>query len=103
MKDRWMKFWMAAGALGDPEAPWRMLSKRYAETHRAYHTIEHIVHCLDELEEARSLAADPVAVEMALWYHDAVYDPRSTNNEARSADMALHVATAIGWPRERGE
>ena len=103
MKNRWLKFWAAAGAAGDPEPEWRSLSARYAEPHRAYHTIEHIAHCLDELDEVRALAADPVAVEMALWYHDAVYDPRSGDNEARSADLARTAAAAMGLARERGD
>lgn len=103
MKNRWLKFWAAAGASGDPEAEWRSLSARYAEPHRAYHTLEHIAHCLDELDEVREVAADPVAVEMALWYHDAVYDPTARDNEARSADLARQAAAAMGLARERGE
>ena len=103
MKNRWLKFWTAADASGDPEPEWRSLSARYGEPHRAYHTIEHIAHCLDELDEVRPLAADPVAVEMALWYHDAVYDPRSGDNEARSADLARTAAASMGLAGERGE
>lgn len=96
MKDRWLKFWEAAGATGDPEPQWRSLSDRYAEPHRAYHTLRHIGHCLDELEAARSLAGDRAAVEMALWYHDAIYDPRAKDNEDRSADLAAAAASAMG-------
>jgi len=103
MKDRWLKFWAAAGASGGPEPEWRALSARYAEPHRAYHTLEHIAHCLDEFDEARAQAADPVAVEMALWYHDAVYDPRAKDNEARSADLARRAAAAMGLAPEGGE
>ena len=103
MKNRWLKFWAAAGAAGDPEPEWRSLSARYAEPHRAYHTLDHVAHCLDEFEEVRGLAADAVAVEMSLWYHDAVYDPRAKDNEARSADLARAAAAAMGLPRERGE
>jgi predicted metal-dependent HD superfamily phosphohydrolase len=98
MKDRWLKFWTAVGASGDPEAEWRSLSTRYGEPHRAYHTMDHIAHCLDELEEARDLAADPLAVEMALWYHDAVYDTRATDNEERSARMAVAAAVTMDLP-----
>jgi predicted metal-dependent HD superfamily phosphohydrolase len=63
----------------------------------------HIAHCLEEFDGARDLAADPVAVELALWTHDAVYDPRAKDNEARSADLARGVAAAMGLSRERGE
>jgi predicted metal-dependent HD superfamily phosphohydrolase len=103
MKDRWIKFWAAAGATGDPEPEWRTLAARYAEPHRAYHTLAHIGHCLDEFEEVRGLAADPVAVELALWYHDAVYDPRATDNETRSAELARGAAGAMGLAREQAE
>jgi predicted metal-dependent HD superfamily phosphohydrolase len=103
MKDRWLKFWASAGGSGDPEPEWSSLSACYAEPHRAYHTMDHIAHCLDELEEVRSRAADPVAVEMALWYHDAIYDSRATDNEARSADLVRQAAASMGLARGRGD
>lgn len=99
MNERWLKFWASAGATGDPLPEWRSLSAHYGEPHRKYHTIGHIAHCLDELEEVRTMAGDPVAVEMALWYHDAVYDPRAHDNEARSAELARQAAAAMGLPR----
>jgi predicted metal-dependent HD superfamily phosphohydrolase len=102
MKTRWLKFWTAAGAAGDPEPEWLSLSARYEEPHRAYHTLRHISHCLDELDSVRPLAADPVAVEMALWYHDAVYDPRAKDNEERSAGLAAQAAAAMGLPAPFG-
>jgi predicted metal-dependent HD superfamily phosphohydrolase len=102
MKDRWLKFWSAASAAGDPGPAWAFLSASYAEPQRAYHTLRHVAHCLDELDAARGLARDPLAVEMALWYHDVVYDPRAKDNEERSAEIAARVAIEMGLPAARG-
>jgi predicted metal-dependent HD superfamily phosphohydrolase len=102
MKDRWTAFWARAGAVGDPTPLWEALSTRYGEAHRAYHTLAHVAHCLDEFDAARSLARHPVAVEMALWYHDVVYDPRAKDNEERSAEMAARAAVAMGLPAATG-
>ena len=102
MKDRWLTFWTRAGAAGDPLPPWELLSTRYGEPHRAYHTLRHVAHCLDEFEEVRALARNPVAVEMALWYHDVVYDPRAKDNEERSAGIASAAAVAMGLPAATG-
>jgi predicted metal-dependent HD superfamily phosphohydrolase len=60
----------------------------YSEKHRHYHTGEHIDSCLRELDSALSIASDPAEVELALWFHDAVYDPYSSSNEERSAAWA---------------
>jgi predicted metal-dependent HD superfamily phosphohydrolase len=38
--------------------------------------------------EVRGELQDPVAIELALWYHDAVYDPLASDNEERSAALA---------------
>ncbi|HEV3026725.1 MAG TPA: N-methyl-D-aspartate receptor NMDAR2C subunit [Planctomycetota bacterium] len=96
--DRWFRFWASAGARGDPAAPWEALAARYGEPHRAYHTLRHIEHCLEEFDAVRAEARDPVAVEMALWYHDAIYDTQRRDNEERSAVLAAQTAAAAGLP-----
>ena len=103
MKRRWLEFWSRAKASGDAEAPWARLSARYAEPQRASHTIAHIAHCLEEFGGARDLAADPLAVEMALWYHDAVYDPRRHDNEEKSAELAAADARLLGLAASFGD
>ncbi len=61
------------------------LRRRYAEPHRAHHTQAHIDALLAALPNQP--LHDPAAVELAIWYHDAIYDPQRTDNEARSADL----------------
>lgn len=100
--DRWIGFWSRLGAAGKPEPPYRELAARYAEPHRAYHTLDHISHCLDELDGARAQAREPLSIEMALWYHDAVYDPRAADNEEKSAAVAVEVLRAAGLPEDFG-
>ena len=96
LADRWRAFWKAARAKGDLQKPWEALSAGYSEPHRAYHTLRHIEHCLEEFEPVRREARDPVAVELAIWYHDVVYDTHRRDNEERSAVLAEGVATAAG-------
>jgi predicted metal-dependent HD superfamily phosphohydrolase len=96
VSDRWVRFWEGLGAMGDPGPVYQDLARRYAEPQRAYHTLRHIEECLLEFETTRSLARDETAVEMAIWYHDAVYRPRSHDNEERSAALAGKVAAQAG-------
>jgi predicted metal-dependent HD superfamily phosphohydrolase len=71
------------------------LAARYAEPVRRYHTIEHIADCLAELDRAGAVG-DPAATEMALWWHDAVYDPAAPDNERRSAELADRDLAGLG-------
>lgn len=64
-----------------------LLAGRYNELHRRYHTAAHINHCLSQLDLARAWIAAPDTAEMALWFHDAIYDPRATDNELKSAEL----------------
>lgn len=70
------------------------LRGRWSESHRAYHTLQHLDECLALFAEHGAPARDADAVEAALWLHDAVYDPRRDDNEARSAALARALLSA---------
>lgn len=61
------------------------LLRRYCEPGRAYHTPAHIAHCLGFFDLARDHMDDPDAVEIGLWFHDAIYEAGSPDNEHESA------------------
>ena len=89
-RDRWNRL-LAALGIGAEDECFEALLTAYSEKHRHYHTTRHIDHCLSELDSASSLARDPAEVEIALWFHDAIYDPHSSKNEERSADWACQL------------
>ena len=93
--ERWSA-WMAAFALAPHTEMYDKICAAYSESHRRYHTIDHIDACLVEFDAVRSLARSQPEVEGALWFHDVVYSPRSTENERRSADMASRFLASAG-------
>ncbi len=77
---------MGGGRVG-LAVPFDALEQAYARPPGWYHTLDHVKACLLELDLARDLAEEPDAVELALWFHDAIYDPRAKDNEERSAEL----------------
>ncbi len=98
-QDRWQWLWQAAGAAGDSAIWYEQLTQAYAEPHRHYHNQQHIAECLAEFDGARHLAHEPNEVEMALWFHDAVYDPKAGDNEEQSALLAKRCLESAGLSR----
>lgn len=86
---RWDDAWHGIGALGGDAAALDVLLECYAEPQRHYHTLRHLDECFARFESVRARMTDPSEVALALLYHDAVYDPRAADNEARSADLAV--------------
>jgi predicted metal-dependent HD superfamily phosphohydrolase len=66
----------------------------YTEPHRYYHTLEHVAEVLRVA--GRLPATDPKAVQLAVWFHDAVYDPRAKDNEDRSAALVPEWLGPLG-------
>lgn len=56
----------------------------YSEPHRRYHTLEHVAAMLGR---ADALGVATNELEMAIWFHDIVYDPRAVTNEQKSAEF----------------
>jgi predicted metal-dependent HD superfamily phosphohydrolase len=90
----WSALWDNLHCAGDPVPCHRELVAAYAEKHRHYHNLQHLEECLTEFDAVRSEAKQPALVEMALWFHDAVYDPHSNVNEETSAHRATKCLTA---------
>ena len=55
-----------------------------------------------EFDLARQLAENAAAVELAIWFHDAVYDPGAADNEERSAEVAKQSITQADGGVELG-
>ncbi len=93
---RWSALWARLRLPIPPGADFAALLARYREPHRAYHTDQHLLECLEWLDELRAFARDPGALELAIWYHDAIYLPRRSDNEQASADLAAADLRAAG-------
>lgn len=94
LSKRFLKLWQSVGAVGDPRIPFADLQARYSEPWRAYHTLVHIEAMFAEYDQVChfDFGNDSVAVEFAIWYHDAVYHPRDKENERKSASL-FDIAT----------
>jgi predicted metal-dependent HD superfamily phosphohydrolase len=102
--NRWHLLAASAGISANVDN-WRdKLLSAWSEPHRHYHNLEHLQECLERLDEVRALCNDEIAVGFAIWFHDAVYDPRAPDNEERSADLArcgLHEMGCAGSLQDR--
>lgn len=85
--ERW-KTLMTALRFNHNEAVFQSLIAAYAQKHRHYHTAVHIDACLQQLDRCTQQAGQPAEIEIALWFHDAIYRPLSGDNERKSAEWA---------------
>ena len=75
----------------------------YGEPHRHYHTGAHVEHCLRQFDLAADRMDDPDAVEMAVWFHDAIYEIPGKENELRSAELFAARADGRGSAQFRSK
>ncbi|KUH37472.1 hypothetical protein ATE80_17855 [Streptomyces kanasensis] len=87
--------------LPDSEPYLRDLLGRWAEPQRRYHTTDHLLAVLRRVDELAGHADDPAAVELAAWFHDAVYLPDRSTNEERSARLAERALPELGVDAHR--
>jgi predicted metal-dependent HD superfamily phosphohydrolase len=97
--------WNALAArvgLDDPgDGDGRELLLRWQEPHRRYHDERHLAAILVHVDLLAEDADDADLVRLAAWFHDAVYEPTSAENEEASAALAAAVLSDGGLPTHR--
>ncbi|GGM03276.1 hypothetical protein GCM10010129_53370 [Streptomyces fumigatiscleroticus] len=104
LRDRWLRALLAAREGACHPDPYRYadaLIKRWSEPQRRYHTLDHLTAVLDRIDVLEEYAADPDAVRLAAWFHDAVYLPERSTNEERSARLAERALPEAGVAQDR--
>ena len=88
--DRFVELWRRLG-VSDTWARelFAEVDAHYGSAGRHYHTGGHIEHCLARFDEIRHLLEHPDAVELALWFHDVIYELGADDNERQSAAYFL--------------
>ena len=66
----------------------KQLYDLYTDSNRHYHNLVHIFNLLNLLDEYKESIEQPLLFELAVWYHDAIYDAKAKDNELQSALLA---------------
>lgn len=95
----WQALWHTLPHHATPaqlQALYLQLQQAWSEPQRHYHTPQHLQECLTLAASTANGLPERAALELALWFHDAVYDVQATDNEARSADWAAQALGELG-------
>lgn len=79
LRDRWF--------LSD--SPFSQLIAAYSSSDRYYHNLDHLYQVLCTIEQLHPTHS--LTLNVAAWFHDAVYDTHATDNEEKSATLAEEI------------
>ena len=77
-----------------PAVAFKRLRTAYDSPERRYHSLVHILEMLDCLDRCSDIVCDRIAVTLAIWFHDVVYDvrnPPGRNEELSAALLEQHA------------
>jgi predicted metal-dependent HD superfamily phosphohydrolase len=75
--------------ISEPGNIFEELKAEYTSADRAYHSDTHVSECLRHLQSYVHLAKVIPEIEIAIWFHDAIYDTKKSDNEELSAEWAV--------------
>lgn len=78
-----------------------VLFTKYSEPHRKYHDLNHITSCLNSLDSVVPNNVQKDKIELAIWFHDAIYIPQNLDNEECSAKLLDGCCSGLeSWTKE---
>ena len=85
---------LAAVGVGEFGDIYGQLAAQYKSPSRYYHSDQHVTECLKHFANYRHLAEHPAEIEVAIWFHDAIYDSTKPDNEEQSAVWSTAYLTS---------
>lgn len=79
---------------------WLEIQKNYSSPKRYYHNLGHLNFMLELVKRYEKQLRNPAAIYFAIFYHDLVYKPASSNNEAKSAEIAVKRLRELNVPED---
>lgn len=87
---------IAQSKITRPSYLYYKICTHYREPHRRYHNLAHIGEMLANAIDCRRSATNWVALELAIVFHDVIYDPRHEDNERQSTQFAKTHLEELG-------
>lgn len=94
---RWQQTCQQLSITADPVL-FDFIVSQYSEPHRHYHTLQHLSECFYYFDLVKAQANNAAAIEMAIWFHDIIYNVKANNNEVRSAQLAMDYLAPYNLP-----
>jgi len=82
------------------ESLFNSIVERYSASERAYHNLSHIQSLLALSESLLDKVQNRDAFYFAVWFHDVIYDTKSSDNEEKSAEFAAEALAGLGVPEQ---
>jgi predicted metal-dependent HD superfamily phosphohydrolase len=75
---------------------WTEIEQHYSEPKRHYHTLQHLNSLLRQLQLVKDKIENWEVILFSLFYHDIIYNPLLSDNEEKSAVLAVKRMKEIG-------
>ncbi|NBW34503.1 MAG: hypothetical protein EBR30_05685 [Cytophagia bacterium] len=79
---------------------WTEIEKNYAIKKRHYHTLQHLDNLLLQLTEVKNSIQSWDTILFTLYYHDVIYNPLRSDNEEKSAKLAVQRMKQLAVPSQ---
>jgi predicted metal-dependent HD superfamily phosphohydrolase len=98
LNQKWQQCWVDRSLQSEIDILFERLVTAYTKPDRHYHNLNHINYFLITIDRFTNELQNPIAVKLAAWFHDFVYDPQASDNEFQSAELAKELLIAINVP-----
>jgi predicted metal-dependent HD superfamily phosphohydrolase len=103
LNQKWQQCWVVDGIITPEHRSsqqqldllFQLLTTAYSTPDRYYHNLQHLQQVLTTIDRFTLQLQNPIAVKLAAWFHDVVYNPQAADNEYQSAQLANKLLTEL--------